>query len=29
LLQVSKLSNNWDCAHNDDETLARNTYLNS
>ncbi|CAD8184886.1 unnamed protein product [Paramecium octaurelia] len=28
-LQLSKLSNNWDVAHNDDETLARNTYLNS
>ncbi|CAD8101727.1 unnamed protein product [Paramecium sonneborni] len=28
-LHLSKLSNNWDAAHNDDEKLARNTYLNS
>ncbi|CAD8164700.1 unnamed protein product [Paramecium octaurelia] len=28
-LQVSKLSQNWDEAQNDDEILARNTYLNS
>ncbi|CAD8108913.1 unnamed protein product [Paramecium sonneborni] len=26
---LTKLSNNWDVANNDDETLARNTYLNS